>query len=646
MIPTMNPESINVRVGLEIHQQLATKSKLFCDCRCEEAENYKIFFERRLRPTQSELGVYDPAAIFESKKMRTIKYRAAAGSCCLVEADEEPPHEVNGEALETALIFSLALHSKVADEIHIMRKIVIDGSNTSGFQRTMLVANGGHLDINGKKVGVQTICLEEDAAKLISDNGMIREYGLDRLGVPLVEIALEPVTGKPQEIMQVALTLGRLLRASKRVARGLGSIRQDVNISVENGNVVEVKGVQQLDQLISVIEYEMRRQHGLILIAQKLKKEKHLVDGIGDRIEDVTSILSRSTLNIVKKSLADWDAKAVFKAIRVRGFSGIIGYEPYPDIRIGKQLSELVRFYGLGGVFHSDELPNYGITGEEVDAIKKKLELVADIDAFVIVGGPTDKLEFAVDAIIQRLKMVLDGVPAETRAATFDGKTIFSRPRPGAARMYPETDIQSIPISNTTMLDSLSHRIPEPWDEMINTLAKKHGMNKKLAEQVFDSPYLKLFEDIVRSTAIQPAFIASKLTEDLINLQRQGRDMTPLNENIILDTFKRLDAGNIAKESVVLIFEKIMKKESKTVDEAIAALGIMPINEQELQGTIDHILEQNMSIIRSKGIASLGMLMGRCMSVLRGRADGEKINSTLKQKLEHLLSSNTDLKKT
>ena len=493
---------------------------------------------------------------------------------------------------------------------------------------------------------MQTICLEEDAAKLISDNGMIREYGLDRLGVPLVEIALEPVTGKPQEIMQVALTLGRLLRASKRVARGLGSIRQDVNISVDNGNVVEVKGVQQLDQLISVIEYEMRRQHGLILIAQKLKKEKHLVDGIGDRIEDVTNILGRSTLNIVKKSLADWDAKAVFKAIRVRGFSGIIGYEPYPDIRIGKQLSELVRFYGLGGVFHSDELPNYGITGEEVDAIKKKLELVADIDAFVIVGGPNDKVEFAVDAIIQRLKMALDGVPPKLVQQLLMVKLSLADQDLELPRMYPETDIQSIPISNTTMLDSLSHRIPEPWDEMINTLAKKHGMNKKLAEQIFDSPYLKLFEDIVRSTTIQPAFIASKLTEDLINLQRQGLDMTPLNENIILDTFKRLDAGNTAKESVVLIFEKIMKKESKTVDEAIAALGIKPIKEQELQGTIDHILEQNMSIIRSKGIASLGMLMGRCMSVLRGRADGEKINSILKQKLEQLLSSNTDLKKT
>jgi glutamyl-tRNA(Gln) amidotransferase subunit E len=644
MILVINPECINVKVGFEIHQQLATENKLFCSCKREETENYKTFFKRNLRPTQSELGVYDAAALFESNKMHTIKYHAAPGSCCLVEADEEPPHEVNREALETALIVSLTLHSKAVDEIHVMRKIVIDGSNTSGFQRTMLIANGGYLDINGKKIGVQTICLEEDAAKLISDNGTIREYGLDRLGVPLVEIALEPVSGKPQEIMQVARTLGRLLRASKRVARGLGSIRQDVNISVDDGNVVEVKGVQQLDQLIKVIEYEMLRQQGLILIAQKLKKNNINAEvGIGDRIEDVTNILSKSTSKVVKKSIANDDNKGVFKAIRVKGFSGMIGFEPYPDVRIGKQLSELVRFYGLGGVFHSDELPNYGIGSEQVDAIKKKLQLVNDTDAFVIVGGQHDRVEFAVDAIVQRLKMALNGVPAETRAATFDGKTIFSRPRSGSGRMYPETDIQPIPI-NSTLLDSLTDRIPRPWDEIIDTLAKKYHMNKKLAEQVFDSPYLSLFEEIANSTKIQPPFIASKLTEDLVNLQRQGLDTALLNENMILDAFDRLNAGIVAKESIVLIFEKIMKKESKNIDEAVAALGIMPVNEQELQRIIDKILEENMSIVKSKGIASLGTLMGRCMSVLRGKIDGEKINSVLKQKLEQLLASNTGLK--
>ena len=639
---TIDHSSINLKVGFEIHQQLATKSKLFCKCKCEEAEKYELAFVRKLRPTQSELGAYDSAALFESKKMRIIRYRIATGSSCLVEADEEPPAEVNKEALETALIFSLALHSNIVDEVHVMRKIVIDGSNTSGFQRTMLVANGGYLDINDKKVRIQSICLEEDAAKLISDDGKIREYGLDRLGVPLVEIALEPITGKVEEIMQVALTLGRFLRVSKKVARGLGSIRQDVNISVGNGNIVEVKGIQKLDQLIKVIEYEMIRQHGLILIAQKLKEDRKVKETyIGDKIEDITYILSKSSSKIVQKIISD--NNSIFKAIRIKGFDGIMGFEPYPDIRIGKQLSELVRFYNLRGIFHSDELPAYGITQEEVDIIRNKLEAVAGVDAFIIVGGPNDIVEFAIESIIQRLKIALNGVPAETRAATLDGKTVFSRPRPGAARMYPETDVPPIPI-NDSLLGSLAYKVPKSWDEIVGKLIKKYGLNKKLAEQIFDSSYLDIFEEIAGSTKIQTTFIASKLTEDLVNLERQGQEVTVLTDDVIRDIFNRLDMGIIAKESIVLIFEKLMKKEAKTVDEAIAALGISPISDQELYRAIDKILEENMSVIKVKGMESLNMLMGRSMAIFRGKVDGQKINSILKKKLKSLLMSLTTTK--
>jgi len=644
---TIVSEAIKLKVGFEIHQQLSTKSKLFCNCRCEESRNYETIFMRKLRPTHSELGTFDPAALFEHKKMRMIKYHASAGSSCLVEADEEPPQEMNKEALETALIFSLALHSRVADEIHTMRKIVIDGSNTSGFQRTMLVAHGGYIDVNGEKVKIQSICLEEDAAKLLSDDGSIREYGLDRLGIPLVEIALEPITGSPEELMQVALSMGRLLRSSKRVTRGLGSIRQDVNISVNDGGVVEVKGVQQLDQLIRVIKYEMLRQHGLILIAQKLKKERRVNEiGVGDRIEDVTDILRNSSSKIVKRSLAcgedvdDDNSKGIFKAIRVNGFAGMIRFEPYPEIRIGKQLSELVRFYGLGGIFHSDELPNYGISEEEVIAISKRLEMAADVDAFVIIGGVRDKVEFAVESIIRRLKMALIGVPSETRSATLDGKTIFSRPRPGAARMYPETDIPPIQINNS-VIDSLIDKVPKSWDENVNTLARKYSLNRKHAEQIFDSNYLGIFEEIASLTKVQPTFIVSKLTEDLINLERQGLDTTVLTDEIIIDVFRRLDAGTIAKESIALIFEKILRKESITIDQAIEGLGITTISDQEMEMTIDKILEENMPVIRAKGMASLGMLMGRSMSVLRGKIDGQKINSTLRKKLEQLMMSAT-----
>jgi len=502
----------------------------------------------------------------------------------------------------------------------------------------MLVANGGYLDINGKKIAIQTICLEEDAARLISDNGRIREYSLDRLGIPLVEIALEPITGKPQDIMQVALTLGRLLRASKRVTRGLGSIRQDVNISVDNGGIVEVKGVQQLDQLTKVIEYEMLRQHGLMLISRKIKEEKNPSEiGIGDRIEDVNDILGKSTSKVVKKLITG--DNIVFKAIRVRGFGGMIGFEPYPDIRVGKQLSELVRFYGLGGVFHSDELPNYGITLNEVNAIKTKLGLVTDKDAFVIVGGSQNVVESAVEAIVQRLKAVIDGfIPSETRAATLDGKTIFSRPRPGSARMYPETDIQPIPINNK-LLDTLADKIPKSWDEVIDTLIKKYGLNKKLAEQIFDSHYLSAFEQIVGSTKVQPTFIVSKLTEDLVNLQRQGLAPEVLKDDMITDTFKRLDDGVISKESVILIFERIMRKESKTVDDAIRALGITSLSEQELQLAIDKILAENVSVIKAKGVTSIDTLMGKCMSTLRGKADGKKVNLILRNRLDYLMKS-------
>ncbi|MDQ3807524.1 MAG: Glu-tRNA(Gln) amidotransferase subunit GatE, partial [Thermoproteota archaeon] len=336
MASTLDPASLNLKVGLEIHQQLATKSKLFCNCSCEESKEYDRSFLRKLRPTQSELGAYDPAAMFEFSKMHTVEYQAALGSSCLVEADEEPPHDVSKEALETVLIFSLGLHSKVMDEIHVMRKIVIDGSNTTGFQRTMLVASGGYLDIAGKRVGVQSICLEEDAAKLIGDEKGVRRFGLDRLGVPLVEIALEPVTGRPSEIMQVALTLGRFLRASKRVARGLGSIRQDINISVQNGAVVEVKGVQQLDQLVKVIEYEIHRQHGLTVIAQKLKERNIDIKKVGDRIEDVSDILGNSVSSRIVKRILEGGGAII--AIKVPGFAGMIGFEPYKDVRLGREL--------------------------------------------------------------------------------------------------------------------------------------------------------------------------------------------------------------------------------------------------------------------------------------------------------------------
>ncbi len=215
-------DKIGLKVGLEIHQQLGTGKKLFCNCSAIESTEFPLKFTRKLRIARSELGELDPSALFETSKQKTILYYANPESSCLVEQDEEPPHDVSSDAKETSLIIASALKTNVFSEVYVMRKLVIDGSNTSGFQRTMLIGLGGSLEVDGKNIGVQSICLEEDAAKLLNDLPDIREYTLDRLGIPLVEIALEPVSGTPQEIKKIALTIGRMLRATKRVQRGLG----------------------------------------------------------------------------------------------------------------------------------------------------------------------------------------------------------------------------------------------------------------------------------------------------------------------------------------------------------------------------------------------------------------------------------------
>jgi len=253
--------NVGVKVGLEIHQQLATNKKLFCNCVPTDTEEYSIKFQRKLRAAKSELGEYDPAALFEKSKSKSISYYANPESSCLVEQDEEPPHELDDDAKRISLIIASALKSEIFSEIYPMRKTVVDGSNTTGFQRTMLISQGGSYEVEGTTIGIQSICLEEDAAKNLGDEGVIRKFGLERLGIPLVEIATDPFEVEPQHIKKIALALGRILRSTKKVKRGLGSIRQDVNVSIKGGGVViEVKGVQQLDQLEKVVEYEAKRQ--------------------------------------------------------------------------------------------------------------------------------------------------------------------------------------------------------------------------------------------------------------------------------------------------------------------------------------------------------------------------------------------------
>ena len=628
-----------LKVGLEIHQQLASKNKLFCDCKIIESNEYDFTFKRNLRPTQSEMGSYDQAALFESKKIKTVKYQSSKNANCLIESDEEPPRTVNNEALELVLTISLALNCTIEDELHIMRKIVIDGSNTTGFQRTILVGRNGFLEVEGIRVGIQSVCLEEDAARIISEDKKEDEnkaYSLDRLGIPLIEIALEPISNSPIFVTNVAQTVGRLLRSTKKVTRGLGSIRQDVNISTENGPVVEVKGVQQLSQLPLVIEYERKRQDALNQIANELKKRDIDESSFIDNVTDVTQLLSKSSSKVVKKILTG-DSR--FTAFVLRRFKGILSFEPYPGIRLGKELGDLVKVYGIGGIFHSDELPNYGITTGDVESISDVLRMDKN-DAFVLIGGPTKSLNTVLLELFTRIKKGFSGIVPETRSARLDGVTVFSRPKPGSSRMYPETDIPYISIDEGK-LKQLSQDTPQPWNEIIDQICKKYNINKTLAENIFDSKYFSLFEKIVSHTSTSPSFVISKLTEDLVSMEREGYDSSILSEDVLFCLFTELDNSRITKESIPLVIEKLLKNESMDVDEIISSFGTESISEGYVDQTISKIIHENSNVISQKGLDSVGLLMGRCMEVLRGKIDGEKVNKKLIAKLtEYLQKAN------
>jgi glutamyl-tRNA(Gln) amidotransferase subunit E len=627
-------KDIGLKVGLEIHQQLSTNKKLFCSCVPFESNEYTIKFQRKLRAVKSELGEYDPAALFEISKSRTIVYYANPDSSCLVEQDEEPPHNLDTDAKNLVLVIASALESNIFSEIYPMRKTVIDGSNTTGFQRTMLVSQGGHIDVDGEKILVQSICLEEDAAKLLNDKGNIREYSLDRLGVPLIEIALEPVEGNPKKIKKIALSLGRLLRSTKKVTRGIGSIRQDVNVSVKNGGgVVEVKGVQQLDQLEKVIEFEAKRQHGLVKIAQKLNSNFGEISKIND-VFDITYDFKNCESKIIQKSLKD---NSIIKAIRIRNFAGMFGYSPYEGIRLGKEIGQLVKFYGIGGVFHSDELPNYGIEEKDLSIVKKLLA-IKETDSFLIIAAPLEKINFAIDSIIERIVKAKYGVPAETRLATPTGETIFLRPRPGASRMYPETDIPPIIVTKEEM-EYAKKNIPKSWDESLKDLQKKYDLNLQLAEQIFDSTNLEIFENICEKTTITPTFIASILCSTITNLERNGLNSKLLKNEEIIKSFEFLSKGKITKESIEMIFENIMSGKSRTIEDAIRNTSIETISKEEFEKIIEGIVVNNKEIIRNQKERAVSPLMGIVMKTYRGKISGEVANLLLLEKIRKFLEN-------
>ena len=625
-------EKIGLKVGLEIHQQLATSAKLFCKCKPELfKEEPEITFLRRLRPTQSELGQIDPAAYFEFQKGVKIRYEADTQTSCLVEMDEEPPHPLNMEAVEIALTAALMMNAKPVDEIHVMRKTVIDGSNTTGFQRTCVIALNGQVKVKEKTIPIQHISLEEDAArKTGEEQGNIIRYRIDRLGVPLIEVATAPVINSPKEAEEVALAIGRILRATEKVMRGLGTIRQDLNISIQGGALTEIKGVQELEIIPLVIEYEVQRQLNLIKISQELQKTGAKEENLKPEFFDVTQVFQQTKCKVLRKAL---EKNQKILAAKLPKFKGFLKRELMPNIRLGTEMADRAKFWGrVGGIFHTDELPAYGITEEEIEALRKMVNAKEE-DAVVFVADTPENAEDALKAVLERAKEALKGVPEETRAANPDGTTRYMRPRPGAARMYPETDTPPIQITEHYVRQILAS-LPELPEQKLQRLIRNYGLNQKLATQVMDSEYTELFETIAKENKVSPTTIAVFLTETMKALKREGVQIEKISESQIKEIFKCIGSGELTKEALQDVVIWLSKHEGQSPRKAIENLGLKTLSREELEGIINNAISCNKDLIEKSGEKAFGSIMGMVMREVRGRAKAELVSELIKKKLE------------
>lgn len=619
-MPKLDYGALGLKVGLEIHVQLDTGRKLFCHCK-PELKNTEPDFRivRRLRPAMSELSAIDPAALWEFRKMKTIMYEGYNDVTCLVELDEEPPHEPDEESLLLALAISKAFNAKIFDEIYVMRKVVIDGSNVSGFQRTMVVAHDGLAVFPNYKVPIWTISLEEDAARKVEEKGDLVVYRLDRLGIPLIEVSTGPMEYPPASIAEVAWLIGRTIMNTRRTKRGLGSIRQDLNISIAKGAKTEVKGVPELSLIPKVIELEVLRQVNLLKIRDELINRGLSKDQYTPDLVDVTEVFSSTKSNIVRKTL---EAGGVVAALKTPGLRGLLGFELQPGRRFGSELADRVRAWTrLGGLIHSDELPGYGISGEEVSKVAGRL----GTDSFILLMGPPGvELQEAAKVIVDRVREAFDGVPEETRAAREDGTTYFMRPRPGAARMYPETDLRPIRVT-IELLAKADMYVPEPIDRQIERYASM-GMSRELARQLAVSEYSLEAEELMRKYKgrVNPTLIASIFVNTIKGL---GRGVEQVDVVKAVDELLALYAdGKITREAIQDVLQVYVEEDGRRgVVEIINEKGLWRMQYSEVLSLVKSMIDN--------GVKDRNKLMSSVMRSHRGRVDSGDLGRAIDELL-------------
>ncbi|MBN2042573.1 MAG: Glu-tRNA(Gln) amidotransferase subunit GatE [Candidatus Aenigmarchaeota archaeon] len=612
----MDFSKLGLKCGIEIHQQLDTDHKLFCGCRNSLSDQeFSVTINRKLRPVAGEMGDIDPAALHEKMRNLSFVYNAYPMETCLVESDSEPPHELNRDALETSLTIGMLTNCMIPDEIHVMRKTVIDGSNTSGFQRTAIVGLDGKIKTTFGDVGITNVCLEEEACQILgSEEGRIF-YGLDRLGIPLVEIGTAPDIRDPEQAREVAEKLGMIVRSTERVKRGLGTIRQDINVSIRGGARIEIKGSQDLRLIPKLVENEISRQESLIKIAEELKKK--VFGKAVPQMVHVSHIFKNAQCNITKNSNT--------YAILIPCLRGFLKRNITPTRTLGNEIANYARVKtGIKGFIHNDEdLSKYRLI-DEFNNLEIQMEAKAN-DTVIIAVGEKNLVQSAMNAITERVNMLTGGVPEETRKALDSGDTEYMRPLPGASRLYPETDIPPISLGRE-YLKKIRSGLPELIEvrkKKETKEMKKHDISDEMIAQIVNSGKKKIFDELVRM-GFDPSIASTILTSTLRSLERkEGVDISRLELAHFERVLEALENGKITKEAIPGVLKMFAENPKEELDKAIKKTGVKSLADKELVEIIKKTFEENKNLFGEP--RGEKVILGLVMQKVRGKADAKKV---------------------
>lgn len=605
-------KTVGFKSGLEIHQQLLTEKKLFCRCPAGKySKEYDAEILRHMRPTLSEMGVYDGTALMEFKTKKNIIYHIKRETVCTYEMDDTPPFLINEDALDIAIGIGMLYNCNVVDELHIARKQYLDGSIPTGFQRTAIYALDGWIPYKDRKVKVVQMSIEEDSCREVSDIGHERVYLTDRLGMPLIETVTEPAMRTPQEVAEVAWQCSKLVRSTHRVRRGMGAAREDVNVSVEGGTRVEIKGVPQIT-LIQLLTYnEAMRQWNLLRLREELKKRGITPETFNAEQFDLTKLLKKVNYAPLKGAV---ESGMKIRCVVLKGFKDLLHWQTQTDTYFSKEISDRVRVIAcltsIPNLIHSDSKSDT-ITSSDWQKVKKLTNAV-DNDTMVIVWGGEEDVQMAVSEIIIRAKEATIGIPSETRQAMSDGTNGFERILPGADRMYPDTDLPPKKITQER-LEKIKSWLPEQFWKRIEWY-NKLGIPKDTIDELSISKYAELFKKAVNDWKVDPTTAAVFLIQYPKRLEKNGCMVEWMNDEMFEKILQVYSENKIPKDALYSTLKNVVELGAFT-EEVI----LSPLNSNKLNEEIKLISERLKEIKLHNPVNKEKVLIGLLMNKLRGR---------------------------